>query len=225
MLLALSASDSKTRIRPEFSGQRAFCPVCGSEVVARCGRVNAWHWAHLSTTECDSWHESETEWHRQWKAEFPEANQEIVHFDSTTGEKHIADVKLDSGLVLEFQHSPISTEELASRCNFYKNILWIVDSRSNADLKRLLSGLGRRQPNLLLQRKNTAGLSWEFWDICSRLLVPNAGNLQNLTTYIDPSLYNGIFADQSFNAQNFWVQLGVDIKARRLMSAKVIPNL
>lgn len=174
MLLALSASDSKTRIRPEFSGQRAFCPVCGSEVVARCGRVNAWHWAHLSTTECDSWHESETEWHRQWKAEFPEANQEIVHFDSTTGEKHIADVKLDSGLVLEFQHSPISTEELASRCNFYKNILWIVDSRSNADLKRLLSGLGRRQPNLLLQRKNTAGLSWEFWDICSRLLVPNA---------------------------------------------------
>ena len=55
--------------------------------------------------------------------------------------------------------------------------------------------------------------------------VDNAGNLQNLTTYIDPSLYNGIFADQSFNAQNFWVQLGVDIKARRLMSAKVIPNL
>lgn len=55
--------------------------------------------------------------------------------------------------------------------------------------------------------------------------VDNAGNIQNLTTYIDPSLYNGIFADQSFNAQNFWVQLGIDIKARRLMSAKVIPNL
>lgn len=55
--------------------------------------------------------------------------------------------------------------------------------------------------------------------------VDNAGNLQNLTTYIDPSLYNGIFADQSFNAQNFWVQLGIDIKARRLMSAKIIPNL
>lgn len=55
--------------------------------------------------------------------------------------------------------------------------------------------------------------------------VDNVGKLQNLTTYIDPSLYNGIFADQSFNAQNFWVQLGVDIKARRLMSAKIIPNL
>ena len=55
--------------------------------------------------------------------------------------------------------------------------------------------------------------------------VDRTGNLINLTTYIDPSLYNGIFADQSFNAQNFWIQLGVDIKARRLMSAKVIPNL
>lgn len=55
--------------------------------------------------------------------------------------------------------------------------------------------------------------------------VDNTGNIQDLTTYIDPSLYNGIFADQSFNAQNFWVQLGIDIKARRLMSAKIIPNL
>lgn len=50
-------------------------------------------------------------------------------------------------------------------------------------------------------------------------------NIKDLTTYIDPELYNGIFADQSFDAQNFWVQIGVEIEARRLMSAKVIPNL
>lgn len=49
--------------------------------------------------------------------------------------------------------------------------------------------------------------------------------IKDLTTYIDPSLYNGIFADQSFNAQNFWVQIGVEIEARRVMSAKIIPNL
>ena len=49
--------------------------------------------------------------------------------------------------------------------------------------------------------------------------------IKDLTTYIDPSLYNNIFADQSFDAQNFWVQIGVNIKARRLMSAKIIPNL
>ena len=49
--------------------------------------------------------------------------------------------------------------------------------------------------------------------------------IKDLTTYVDPSLYNNIFADQSFDAQNFWVQIGVNIKARRLMSAKIIPNL
>lgn len=49
--------------------------------------------------------------------------------------------------------------------------------------------------------------------------------IKDLTTYIDPSLYNNIFADQSFDAQNFWVQIGINIRARRLMSAKVIPNL
>ena len=49
--------------------------------------------------------------------------------------------------------------------------------------------------------------------------------IKDLTTYIDPTLYNGIFADQSFNAQNFGVQIGVEIEARRVMSAKTIPNL
>lgn len=56
-------------------------------------------------------------------------------------------------------------------------------------------------------------------------LDPTKFTIKDLTTYIDPELYNGIFADQSFDAQNFWVQIGVEIKARRLMSAKIIPNL
>ena len=45
------------------------------------------------------------------------------------------------------------------------------------------------------------------------------------TSYIDPQKYNYIFADTDLNAMNFWVQLGVSIKARRMISAKVIPNL
>ncbi len=50
-------------------------------------------------------------------------------------------------------------------------------------------------------------------------------NLSDLTTYIDPSKFNHIFADTRLDAQNFWCQIGVDIEARRKMSAKVIPNL
>ena len=45
------------------------------------------------------------------------------------------------------------------------------------------------------------------------------------TSYIDPQKYNYIFADTDLSAMNFWVQLGVSIKARRMISAKLMPNL
>lgn len=47
----------------------------------------------------------------------------------------------------------------------------------------------------------------------------------DLSTYIDPAKFNYIFADTSLEAMNFWVQTKFDIKARRLISAKQIPNL
>ncbi|AXH76244.1 MAG: major capsid protein [Microviridae sp.] len=50
-------------------------------------------------------------------------------------------------------------------------------------------------------------------------------NIKDLTTYIDPSLYNFIFADTAIDSQNFWAQIAVDITARRKMSAKLMPNL
>lgn len=49
--------------------------------------------------------------------------------------------------------------------------------------------------------------------------------IKDLTTYIDPEKFNYAFADASLAAQNFWVQIGMDIKARRLISAKVIPSI
>lgn len=45
------------------------------------------------------------------------------------------------------------------------------------------------------------------------------------TTYIDPKKFNNIFADTRIDAQNFWTQIGVNITARRKMSAKLMPNL
>lgn len=49
--------------------------------------------------------------------------------------------------------------------------------------------------------------------------------IKDLTTYIDPAKFNNIFAQTSLDAQNFWVQIAVDMIARRKMSAKVMPNL
>lgn len=60
-------------------------------------------------------------------------------------------------------------------------------------------------------------------------LNPNAGTnetkIADLTTYIDPVKFNYIFADKNLDAMNFWVQTKFDIKVRRLISAKQIPNL
>lgn len=49
--------------------------------------------------------------------------------------------------------------------------------------------------------------------------------IADLTTYIDPTKFNNIFADTRRDAQNFWVQIGCGITARRKMSAKIMPNL
>tara|TARA_E500000331_G_scaffold127130_1_gene124712 strand:+ start:1088 stop:3178 length:2091 start_codon:yes stop_codon:yes gene_type:complete len=49
--------------------------------------------------------------------------------------------------------------------------------------------------------------------------------IYDITTYIDPTKFNSIFAETSISSQNFWVQISNRITARRKMSAKVIPNL
>ena len=76
-----------------------------------------------------------------------------------------------------------------------------------------------------------SGKSEEFmvlnrsYEIDNQNITLNQSVIKDLTTYIDPVKFNYIFADQSLDAMNFWVQIGVDWKARRMMSAKVIPNL
>lgn len=51
------------------------------------------------------------------------------------------------------------------------------------------------------------------------------GTIANASTYIDPTIYNNIFAEARLSSQNFWVQVAFDVTARRVMSAKQIPNL
>ena len=58
-----------------------------------------------------------------------------------------------------------------------------------------------------------------------RYELDDQGNIKDLTTYIDPSKFNNIFADTRLDAQNFWTQIHCDITARRKMSAKIMPNL
>jgi hypothetical protein len=63
-----------------------------------------------------------------------------------------------------------------------------------------------------------------FMTLNRRYEQGNTG-IDDLTTYVDPSKYNNIFAQTALDSQNFWVQISNKIIARRKMSAKVIPNL
>lgn len=112
--------------REAVKGLSGECVGCGLETIARCGPIKVNHWAHKAKCNCDHWWENETEWHREWKNNFPVNFQEVRH-RAEDGEWHFADVKTTQGWTLEFQNSPISAEERESRNAFYKRIVWIVN--------------------------------------------------------------------------------------------------
>ena len=94
--------------------------------------------------------ENETQWHRAWKNYFPTEWQESNRVDSTTGEKHIADIKTDKGFVIEFQHSAIQPSEIQSREAFYKNMVWVVDgTRLKRDYPRFCRGFRDHRPTIV----------------------------------------------------------------------------
>jgi len=96
-------------------------------VIARCGEVRIWHWAHRARSDCDNRWETEGPWHRAWKNLFPDDWQEVGHHDEN-GKRFTADVKTDAGWVLEFQHSYLKPEVRRARDSYYSpKLVWIVD--------------------------------------------------------------------------------------------------
>lgn len=124
--MEFSYVDGKRR-KPE-PGLRGVCDLCGTDTISKCGNIRIHHWAHWRRQNCDPWWENETQWHRDWKREFPEHCREVSVI-SNEGEKHRADVKTDCDWVIEFQHSPIKPEVRRIREAFYKNMAWVVNGR------------------------------------------------------------------------------------------------
>lgn len=194
--------------QPNLSGK---CPACGHPMVAKCGEVKIWHWAHKGSRLCDPWWENETEWHRAWKGRFPVNWQEVVH-QAENGEKHIADVKTDQGWALEFQHSKINPDERNEREAFYQKLVWIVDgTRRKRDKDQFFKALknGRivvKEWNLLriplpdecaLLRDWTSSNAPVLFDF-SECNKPEYPYLWWLIQVIDGMAYIGPFPRESF---------------------------
>jgi competence CoiA-like predicted nuclease len=118
-------------IYPYISGQRGTCAICKCEVVARCGEIMSWHWAHLSGRDCDPWAEHLTEWHIKWQdylRTYRAADIEVPIIRN--GAAHRADVVMPDGTIIELQHSAITPEQIREREEFYgPKFAWVFDTR------------------------------------------------------------------------------------------------
>lgn len=128
MLLAVK---DNTRARPNKTGERAMCPVCQGEVISKCGEINVWHWAHRASVGCDSWMESDSQWHAEWKALVPEDWIEIVI--EKDGKRRLADIRLPNGCIVKLQQGPLSPEQIREYERFFGNMVWIFDVRETTD--------------------------------------------------------------------------------------------
>lgn len=145
----------------------------------------------------------------------------------------------------------ICITSITPRVDYYQGDKWDVDLKTMDDLhKPQLDGIGfqdrlykylnascsiydkdktiGKQPawiNYMTSINETAGnfalIENEGWMCLNRVFK----EINSYTTYVQPHLWNNIFADTDINAQNFWVQIYFDTKARRVMSAKQIPNV
>ncbi|UGU15425.1 hypothetical protein LS482_17295 [Sinomicrobium kalidii] len=122
------------KVEPQFSGERAFCPVYKTEVVGKIYSIRINHWAHLvkGESDCDSWYEPITEWHLNWQNLFPEETREVTITENNIS--HRADILLNNELVIEFQNSPIKIREVERREAFYnkndRKLIWVLNGDS-----------------------------------------------------------------------------------------------
>jgi len=125
MIYAANLTNSE-KIQAE-KGKIGYCLLCKNKLLSKCGEINVWHWAHESDNEkkCDSWYESETEWHLNWKTKFSKDNCEVIIENENI--KHIADIQTNNGTIIEIQHSTISSKVIKERENFYKKMVWVID--------------------------------------------------------------------------------------------------
>jgi len=148
VFIALNANNEKVSIENADKICEYFCPVCNEKLSIKATNSLSVrpHFAHKKGTEClDDWKRDMSEWHYNWQCQFPEEYREVVV--EKDEKKHRADV-LINGYVIEFQHSPISRDEIMERNEFYTNcgykVIWVFDA--NDKIKNTFENNGSIDP-------------------------------------------------------------------------------
>ena len=134
MFVALNTNNERVCIENADKRCEYFCPVCNEKLSIKAANSLAVrsHFAHKRGTEClDDWKHDMSEWHYSWQCRFPEESREVVV--EKDGKRHRADISIN-GWIIEFQHSPISGEEIRERNTFYTNcgykVVWVFDANN-----------------------------------------------------------------------------------------------
>lgn len=135
MIIANDKNNNRVAVENADRNTIYYCPYCNEPLTnkafnSKCVKP---YFSHKQGTKCtDDWHYDMSEWHRAWQECFPADCREVpIEFN---GAKHRADVCVGK-VIFEFQHSPISNEEIQARNQFYTfagyELIWIFDANNN----------------------------------------------------------------------------------------------
>jgi competence CoiA-like predicted nuclease len=137
------------------------CPMCHEPVIARCGQIKVWHFAHKVDSSCEMSRYGMTEWHYDWQMQFPEHEREIII--THNGVTHRADVIHEHPFgkrVFEFQRKMMPLDEMIERENFWMNqgyiFFWVFDCTKKNDNNELWFQLLRAKEG------NDTTFKWRF---------------------------------------------------------------
>ena len=128
--------DTNERVRAS-KGVTAYCPQCKEILITKCGDINTDHFAHNAGSSCifskydkeiTNYQAGETPWHKRWKSRrLSYSSGETIEVPILKNNTlKIADVVTPSGLVIEFQRSPMLLKERRFREKHYENMIWVI---------------------------------------------------------------------------------------------------
>lgn len=206
MFTALNTNSTRISIEDAIPSDSHYCPVCGNPVVVKAAHSDniRTHFAHKRNTLCfDDWKHDMSDWHFDWQSKFPIENREIVV--EKDGVFHRADV-LINGTVIEFQHSPISSEEFEARNCFYKNcgyrVVWLFDATDKMKIDDCFGLVWKRKTTLF------SAMSTAIDGLYIQNYLPEKGDLLCLTE-IDPKIVRCHWTISPIMPDNFLEEYGV----------------
>jgi competence protein CoiA len=134
MLLALN--ENNKLIKATDKKQNAKCPNCNSEMGSYISSFNEDnHWFHRPGSVCIGEKEPKTEWHFDNQNLFQDYDLEKTFLKGGISKR--ADVMINDNLVIEFQHSSITEDEILQRNQHYGKVVWVFDANEPYTNERL----------------------------------------------------------------------------------------